>query len=111
MTDTLKSAAEAERPQPHPAEEALRKAQDKLDAIEQLWNISGHFEHDELYDKMMELLMGTDITCSYGPVLYEIREVLSNAPECDKYSDDDTISCGWKKDMIQVRRILDESGL
>lgn len=52
-----------------------------------------------------------DNSCQYEPILREIRNIISRAPECDKYSDDDTISCGWKRDMIEVRRILDESGL
>lgn len=36
-----------------------------------------------------------------------IRDTLSNAPECDKYDDDDVIVCGWKRDMQNVRAILD----
>ena len=36
-----------------------------------------------------------------------IRDTLSNAPECDKYDDDDVIVCGWKRDMQHIRAILD----
>lgn len=43
--------------------------------------------------------------------LAKIQDTLSSAPHCDKYADDDVIKCGWKNDMIEVRRILDESGL
>ena len=36
-----------------------------------------------------------------------IRAVLADAPEpCPEHPDGDPITCGWKSDMIRVRRIL-----
>lgn len=36
-----------------------------------------------------------------------IREAVSGHPECDRYSEDDVISCGWKSAYASVVAALD----
>jgi hypothetical protein len=33
---------------------------------------------------------------------------LDDAPVCDVHDDDDPVTCGWKSDVLEVRRILEE---
>jgi hypothetical protein len=37
-----------------------------------------------------------------------VREVLSDVPPCDKYTDDDAVSCGWKSAVASIRALLPE---
>lgn len=36
-----------------------------------------------------------------------IRDVLSGVPECDTYKPGDGISCGWKRDLLAIRNIVE----
>lgn len=38
-----------------------------------------------------------------------IKEAVSGHPECDRYDEDDVISCGWKSAYASVVRALQES--
>lgn len=38
-----------------------------------------------------------------------IKEAVSGHPECDRYDEDDVISCGWKNAYASVVRALQES--
>ena len=40
-------------------------------------------------------------------VIERIREAVSGHPECDRYSEDDVISCGWKSAYASVIAALD----
>jgi hypothetical protein len=40
--------------------------------------------------------------------LARIRMALDDAPVCDVHDDDDPVTCGWKSDVLEVRRILEE---
>lgn len=36
-----------------------------------------------------------------------IHHVLSGVPECDIYKPGDVISCGWKRDLLTIRNIVE----
>lgn len=41
-------------------------------------------------------------------MLRKIEEVLDRSPECDKYVEEDSIKCGWKSDLLEIKEILTE---
>lgn len=41
--------------------------------------------------------------------LAAIREVLADVRPCDKYDDDDVITCGWKSAVQSIRHVLKEN--
>lgn len=44
--------------------------------------------------------------------LQRVRDARSNhpeIPECDRYTDDDTIKCGWKSAIKSIDKALEES--
>ena len=40
-------------------------------------------------------------------ILAPIREALSNHPRCDVHPEDDPVSCGWKRAVLDVQNVLD----
>ena len=42
--------------------------------------------------------------------LYAIRAVLGEEPDpCPEHPDDDPITCGWKRDILDIRHILNDT--
>ena len=37
----------------------------------------------------------------------QVRKVLEDHPKCDKYTDDDVITCGWKRSIRTIEYILE----
>ena len=118
MTDDIKKLIEEARTYPMPqaalkTEIACARFVVRLcDALEA--------EHERA-EEASEVLAGADHTAAkywrrmkgaelargqLRALLAEIRAGMSEAPECDVYPDGSTITCGWKSDMIRVRRIL-----
>lgn len=42
-------------------------------------------------------------------IISEIEEIMSGHPTCDKYSEDDPITCGWKNAYASVQLVLDNN--
>ncbi|MSS84508.1 hypothetical protein FYJ24_06965 [Actinomycetaceae bacterium WB03_NA08] len=40
--------------------------------------------------------------------LEAIEAVLSSYPECDTYPPDGPIGCGWKRDLMTIKRIMED---
>lgn len=41
-------------------------------------------------------------------LLAAIREIAARAPVCDKYKEDSAITCGWRSDLMAIKRLLEE---
>lgn len=80
----------------------IRAVLDALDAAERERAVEGekNLRHEA---RLMEERDGL------AAIIERVRANLSNAPECAEHPDGDPITCGWKADMLHVRKALLES--
>lgn len=71
------------------AEEALAKVEDERDRL------------------AAELRRTTKERDEARAAIERVRKALSDHPRCEKHPDDDVISCGWKRAVLDVHRALD----
>lgn len=67
-----------------------------------------YYEHRDRYGRLADALeAATRERDAAVAAIERIREAVSGHPECDRYSEDDVISCGWKSAYASVVAALD----
>lgn len=55
--------------------------------------------------------LGPDYRAMYEAAeeqLNRIRTILDRSPECDTYPPDATLGCGWKRDLLDIKHIMED---